>query len=82
VFTNKAPSREEFQKKFEDIDAFGLYLHIPFCEQICPYCPNDRGIYRDDTSVLWISPVSRQAFDPLSRLRNREMWCKAFHGIS
>jgi coproporphyrinogen III oxidase-like Fe-S oxidoreductase len=51
VFTNKAPSREEFQKKFEDIDAFGLYLHIPFCEQICPYCPNDRGIYRDDTSV-------------------------------
>jgi len=28
-----------------DIDAFGLYLHIPFCHQICPYCPYNKVLF-------------------------------------
>ena len=31
---------------FQDIDSFGLYLHIPFCRQICPYCPYNKELYR------------------------------------
>ena len=30
---------------FEDIDALGIYLHIPFCRQICPYCPYNKELY-------------------------------------
>ena len=33
------PSLDELSSKFQHIDELGLYLHIPFCEQICPYCP-------------------------------------------
>ena len=25
---------------------FGLYLHIPFCRSICPYCPYNKVLYR------------------------------------
>lgn len=32
--------------RFRDIDSLGLYLHIPFCRQICPYCPYNKELYR------------------------------------
>ena len=28
---------------FQAIESLGLYLHIPFCRQICPYCPYNKG---------------------------------------
>jgi oxygen-independent coproporphyrinogen-3 oxidase len=31
--------------RFQDIESFGLYLHIPFCHQICPYCPYNKELY-------------------------------------
>jgi len=29
---------------FEGIRSLGLYLHIPFCRQICPYCPYNKQL--------------------------------------
>jgi oxygen-independent coproporphyrinogen-3 oxidase len=31
---------------FQSIDSCGLYLHIPFCRQICPYCPYNKELFR------------------------------------
>lgn len=28
-----------------DVSSIGLYLHIPFCRQICPYCPYNKTLY-------------------------------------
>jgi len=39
------PSQEDLIVKFNDIEKLGLYLHIPFCDQICPYCPYKKEIY-------------------------------------
>jgi coproporphyrinogen III oxidase-like Fe-S oxidoreductase len=33
-------------RRFEDIDRLGLYLHIPFCRQICPYCPYNKELFQ------------------------------------
>ena len=44
VFTRTSPSREQLSAKLKQIDALGLYLHIPFCEQICPYCPYNKEL--------------------------------------
>ena len=45
VFDNSIPSRESLAQKFEDIPELGIYLHVPFCNQICPYCPYNKEIY-------------------------------------
>ena len=36
MMKNRIPSPDELDAKFQDIDELGVYLHIPFCEQICP----------------------------------------------
>jgi oxygen-independent coproporphyrinogen-3 oxidase len=56
----KVPSREELVSKFESIDALGLYLHIPFCEQICPYCPYNKELYRRDLAERYTQSVKKE----------------------
>ncbi len=35
----------QLERRFEGISSLGLYLHIPFCRQICPYCPYNKELY-------------------------------------
>jgi coproporphyrinogen III oxidase-like Fe-S oxidoreductase len=60
LLTRRTPSREELEHKFQHIDALGLYLHIPFCEQICPYCPYNRELYRRDVAERYAHAVKRE----------------------
>jgi oxygen-independent coproporphyrinogen-3 oxidase len=48
AFSNSVPSYQSIQEKFNDIDELGIYLHIPFCNQICPYCPYNKEIFHED----------------------------------
>jgi coproporphyrinogen III oxidase-like Fe-S oxidoreductase len=43
--------------KFQAIDEFGLYLHIPFCRQICPYCPYNKEIYHSELAERYVKAV-------------------------
>ncbi len=45
MFDNNVPSDELIGEKFSDIRELGIYLHIPFCNQICPYCPDNKEIF-------------------------------------
>jgi len=47
VLTNAIPSRQQLRDKLGKLETLGLYLHIPFCEQICPYCPYNKELYRE-----------------------------------
>lgn len=31
----------------QDLQRAGLYLHIPFCKNLCPYCPYNRVTYQE-----------------------------------
>ena len=57
VFTRTVPTREALRAKLARIDAFGLYLHIPFCEQICPYCPYNKERYRDNLAERYVAAL-------------------------
>ena len=35
----------DFNLNYQDIDSLGLYIHIPFCEHICSFCPYCKEIY-------------------------------------
>ena len=58
--TRAVPSRDQLRRKFEEIDALGLYLHIPFCERICPYCPYNKELYRPDLAEGYVRAIKRE----------------------
>jgi len=47
-------------RRLQDIDEFGLYLHIPFCRQICPYCPYNKEIYRSEVAGRYADAVKKE----------------------
>ncbi len=58
--TRATPSQADLRDRFADIDSFGLYIHIPFCEQICPYCPYNKELYRDDLAGAYVRALKRE----------------------
>ena len=50
----------ELERRFEDIDEFGLYLHIPFCRQICPYCPYNKELYRPEAAERYTEALKKE----------------------
>ena len=48
------------KNRFEGIDELGLYLHIPFCRQICPYCPYNKEIFQTPVAERYTNAVIRE----------------------
>jgi coproporphyrinogen III oxidase-like Fe-S oxidoreductase len=60
ILENKIPAYESLEREFQDIHEFGLYLHIPFCRQICPYCPYNKEIYRPELAEMYTGAVKKE----------------------
>ena len=60
VLEARTPSSEELTGKFQDIDELGIYLHIPFCEQICPYCPYNKEIYHPELASRYTLALKKE----------------------
>lgn len=43
-----------------DLPEAGLYLHVPFCASLCPFCPYNRVRYRADLYALFAQGVRRE----------------------
>lgn len=56
----RVPSVDELRKKFEDTGQLGLYLHIPFCRQICPYCPYNKELLSEAGARRYVKAVRRE----------------------
>jgi len=51
----------------ERLDGLGLYLHVPFCREPCPYCPYNRVKYVKDRYRLF-EEAAHQEIDLYGRL--------------
>ena len=60
ILESGGPSPVELSGKFRDIPELGLYLHIPFCNQICPYCPYNKTIYDPELADRYARAVIRE----------------------
>lgn len=60
VLENRIPTYESLERKFQDISEFGLYLHIPFCRQICPYCPYNKELYQPEAAERYTGAVKKE----------------------
>ncbi|MGD2177772.1 MAG: radical SAM protein [Anaerolineae bacterium] len=54
---SKVPSLDS---RFHDVDEVGLYLHIPFCRQICPYCPYNKEAYDPEVAERYAHAVRKE----------------------
>ncbi len=47
-------------ERLQGIEEVGLYLHIPFCRQICGYCPYNKVIYRPELARAYVGAVMKE----------------------
>jgi len=59
-FQSIVPSDIIIAKNLEELNSIGLYLHIPFCNRICPYCPYNKEIFRDDKAKNYAKAVIKE----------------------
>jgi len=60
ILENRIPSYESLENKFQNISEFGVYLHIPFCKQICPYCPYNKEIYHPEVAEMYTKALKKE----------------------
>ena len=56
VFTNEY----DRQLPFEDCPDLGLYVHIPFCEHICTFCPYCKTVYSKEACDRYIDALLQE----------------------
>ncbi|MBM4429149.1 MAG: radical SAM protein, partial [Chloroflexi bacterium] len=57
VLQRRVPS---VASRLQELDEVGLYLHIPFCRQICPYCPYNKELYDQNLAKRYARAVMRE----------------------
>jgi len=50
----------ELESSFQGIEELGLYLHVPFCRQICPYCPYNKELYDPRAAERYANAVVKE----------------------
>jgi coproporphyrinogen III oxidase-like Fe-S oxidoreductase len=68
ALTNTVPVLE---RRFEAMREFGLYLHIPFCRQICPYCPYSKELYDAEVAERYTRAVKKEISIYVGLIGNR-----------
>lgn len=51
--------RDDYDKElhFTHLDGLGLYVHIPFCKRICPFCPYCKQVYDNALSNRYLDAL-------------------------
>lgn len=60
AFHNNIPSYKTITEKFRDIHELGIYLHIPFCNTICPYCPYNKELYNEELCNQYVDAAMKE----------------------
>jgi oxygen-independent coproporphyrinogen-3 oxidase len=53
----------------EALDRIGLYLHVPFCRNLCPFCPYNRRLYSEESYARFETGVHQEIDLYASRLK-------------
>ena len=55
-----SPAGETFMPPAEPGRKYMLYLHVPFCERLCPYCSFNRYVYREDVARTYFENMRKE----------------------
>ena len=60
ILGNTIPSENDLHIKFQVINELGIYLHIPFCRYLCPYCPYNKELYQPDLAKKYTASILKE----------------------
>jgi coproporphyrinogen III oxidase-like Fe-S oxidoreductase len=57
--------------RFPDVREFSLYVHLPFCEMTCPFCPYERTVVSNSGGLeAYLAALETEIHDVGKHLRN------------
>lgn len=59
-FTGKLVHIKNSDFTLPNVNNIGLYLHIPFCHSLCPYCPYDKVFYNKSLAYRYVEAVKKE----------------------
>lgn len=59
-FQNMIPNDASVSKNIQELGTLGLYLHIPFCNKICPYCPYNKEMFSVEMAQQYAKAVIKE----------------------
>ena len=76
IFKNK----NESKLKFNDLENLGLYIHIPFCLQICDFCPYYKEKYDDISANNYLDALLKEIDIVCSALNGKKTVTSLYFG--
>lgn len=73
AFTNAIPNAERIYINLHSQETIGLYLHIPFCDRICPYCPYNKEVYSVEKAEAYTQAIIKEIDIYAELLENKEV---------
>lgn len=70
----------DHQLEFEQEDQLGLYVHIPFCRQLCNFCPYCKQLYDVDACNEYIDHLILEIHMVGSRLTQKKQVTSLYFG--
>jgi len=84
LFLSGSSSKFRFYKSqvldFPPVARSGIYIHVPFCAQLCPYCPYNRIPYDDTFAFEYIKAIKKEIYYYAQHFSNLEVQSVYFGG--
>lgn len=76
VFQNEYDNQLEFEQE----DNLGLYVHVPFCRQLCNFCPYCKQLYDEAVCNDYLNSLIQEIHLVGSRLTQKKQVTSLYFG--
>ena len=65
---------------YENLDNLGLYVHLPFCKNICNFCPYCKKLYSEEESNRYIDALIKEIHSVGSQSKEKKKVTSLYFG--